>query len=89
MAGEVTVSDSGTPEGTVTVKVKNWRDILDLAVQTGILPESMLPTFTRALELASGLSGNPDTLDMPLNLRGGRVFLGPLPIATAPNLSIR
>ena len=48
------MSDLGTPEGTVTVKVKNWRDILDLAVQTGILPESMLPTFTRALELASG-----------------------------------
>ena len=76
-------------KGQITIKAKNWRDILKLAVASGAIPESMSGTLEDALGLIAGLAGNPKTLDIPLDFRNGRMLLGPVPIGPAPVLVIR
>ena len=88
-AGEVTVDAAGIPEGEITIKARNWRDILKLAVETGAIPEGFAGSLEDGLSLMSQLAGNPKTLDIPLGLRGGRVLFGPVPIGPAPRLVLR
>lgn len=88
-AGEMTVDAAGIPEGEITIKARNWREILKLAVETGAIPEAFAGSLEDGLSLMSQLAGNPKTLDIPLGLRGGRVLLGPVPIGPAPRLVLR
>ena len=89
LAGKLAVDDSGLPKGQITVKAKNWREILGLVVASGAIPESMGKTIEDGLSLIAGFSGNPKTLDIPLDFRNGRMLLGPIPIGPAPVLRIR
>ena len=88
-AGEVTVDAAGIPTGEITVKARNWRDILRLAVDSGALPQGFAGTLEDGLALVSQMAGNPKTLDIPLGLRDGRVLLGPVPLGPAPVLRLR
>ncbi len=89
LAGELTVGDGGQPRGQITVKAKNWREILQLAVSSGAIPASLGDTLEDALGLVASLSGSAKTLDIPLDFRNGRMLLGPVPIGPAPVLVIR
>jgi hypothetical protein len=71
------------------VKITNWRDLLRVARNAGLLPEPLMPTIERAFEILAGLSGPADTLDAPLTFAGGIVSFGPLPLGPAPRLVIR
>lgn len=88
-AGEVTVNDEGLPEGEIVVKARNWRDILQMAVASGALPDGLAGTLEDGLSLISQMAGNPRTLDIPLNFRNGSVRLGPVPLGPAPVLRLR
>lgn len=88
-AGELAIDRTGLPTGTLTLKARNWRDILTLATASGALPQSLADQITQGLALLAGLSGNADTLDIPLGFSGGFIKLGPVPIAPAPRLIIR
>lgn len=88
-AGEVTVNEAGVPEGTLTLKARNWREILQLSVKAGALPEGLAKTLEDGLSLISQLAGNPKTLDIPLDFRNDRVMLGPIPLGPAPVLRLR
>lgn len=88
-AGEVTVDAAGLPTGEIVIKARNWRNILNLAVSSGALPESFAATIEDALSIVSQMAGNPKTLDIPLNFRNGRTRLGPVPIGPAPVLKMR
>lgn len=89
LAGEITVDAGGLPSGKIVIKANNWREMVDIAQASGALPEAFVPLITRALEMLSGLSGNPKTLDTPLTFSGGRMSLGPIPLGNAPRLVIR
>ena len=88
-AGDLTIDRTGTPTGTLTIKARNWRDILTLAEAAGTLPPGLSPQIAQGLSLLAGLSGNGETLDIPLTFAGGFIKLGPVPIAPAPRLFIR
>jgi hypothetical protein len=88
-AGDLTVDEEGIPEGSITVRAVNWREMLQVARAGGWLPEDFLPTVERGLEVLAGLSGNPETIDAPLTLRGGYVTLGLVPLGPVPDLTIR
>ena len=88
-AGELEVDTLGIPTGRITVRAKNWREMLQLAVASGAVAESIAPTIERALELLAGMSGNPKTLDAPLSFVNGRMSFGPIPLGPAPRLVIR
>jgi hypothetical protein len=88
-AGKLTVGADGRPEGEITVKARNWRDILQMAVASGRLGDGFAGTLEDGLALVARMAGHPDTLDIPLNFRNGRVRLGPVPLGRAPVLRIR
>jgi hypothetical protein len=88
-AGSVTVGPDGVPDGRITLKITNWRDLLRVARNAGLLPEPLVPTIERAFEILAGLSGPADTLDVPLTFANGIVSFGPLPLGPAPRLVIR
>ena len=88
-AGQVSVDANGTPEGEITIKATNWREILQILVDSGALPQGLLPAAEATGERLAALSGNKNTLDVPLTFSGGRVFFGPIPIGAAPDLTLR
>ncbi|SEO78332.1 hypothetical protein SAMN04490248_11246 [Salinihabitans flavidus] len=88
-AGELEIDSAGTPSGRITVRARNWREIVALARTSGRLPETVLDTVEQGLDLLSGLSGNGRMLDIPLTFRGGQIRIGPVPIAKAPTLRLR
>jgi len=89
LAGALDVDGRGTPSGQITVKAQNWQDILALGVASGAVPSQLERPIEQGLSLLAGLSGNRNTLDLPLTFSGGRVMLGPIPIGPAPRLILR
>lgn len=88
-AGEFSVDENGVPDGVITIKAENWRDMLSIAQEAGVLPPQAASPIERVLNLLEGLSGNPNALDIQLNLRGGAIAVGPIPIGPAPRLILR
>ncbi|MFY9238701.1 MAG: DUF2125 domain-containing protein [Roseovarius sp.] len=88
-AGSVIIDARGMPEGSLTIKAENWREMLALGRASGALPENLARPMENALGLMAGLSGNPSSLDIPLDFRSGRIWLGPVPIGPAPVLRLR
>lgn len=89
VAGDLTVDAQGIPEGSLDVRAVNWRDMLEVLQANGTLPADLGPIAEAALNALANASGNPNTLDAPLNLRGGFIRLGPIPLGPAPRLVIR
>ena len=88
-AGQLSVDDQGRASGEITLKAKNWREMLDLAKQAGWVPEPLVPSIESGLNLVAGMSGSPKTLDAPLTFKDGAVSFGPFRIGTAPKLVLR
>jgi hypothetical protein len=88
-AGEVEVTPEGLPEGEITLKARNWREMIAVAQAAGALPDSLASTVENSLGLLARMSGNRNTLDITLNFSGGRVRLGPIPLGPAPVLRLR
>lgn len=87
--GTLDIDTEGVPEGRVTVKATNWREIISIGEATGLLPERAIPTITRGLEVLASLSGPANTIDVPLSFQRGFVSLGPIPLGPAPRLQLR
>lgn len=83
-SGVLSVDIGGRPDGTLTVAARNWRQMLDAATQTGALTPEVAETAEQALSAMSAMGEDPDTLEVPLRFSGGRIWIGPLPIAPAP-----
>lgn len=88
-AGTLDIDAEGVAEGKITVKATNWREMLELSVAAGMIPERVAPTIERGLALLAGLSGAPDTLDAPLSFQRGFVSFGPVPLGPAPRFRLR
>lgn len=88
VAGDVTIDGAGLATGEATVKAVNWREMLDIAVASGAVPEAARPSLESALSLVAGMSGRADTIDAPLTLRNGTISLGPIPIGSLPPLRL-
>lgn len=88
-AGLVNVSENGIPDGKITIRAVNWKEMVAIARRSGALPEGIAPTVERALGGLAGLSGNRDTIDAPLTFAGGLVLFGPIPLGPAPVIRLR
>lgn len=89
VAGTLDVDENGIPTGRITVRATNWRDMLTLAENAGLVPEPFVQTVENVLEGLAGLGGRPDTIDTPLTFQNGLVSFGPFPLGRAPRLVIR
>jgi len=87
--GDIAIDANGRPKGSINIKATEWREMLDMAVASGLLPEDLAPTIERGLELIAGLSGSSSSLNTTLNFRGGLMSLGPIPIGPTPILRLR
>ncbi len=87
--GALDVDAAGRATGQIALRAENWRQILAVAANAGVLPEAVRPTAETALGFIANLSGNPENIDATLRLEDGFVFLGPLPIGEAPRLILR
>lgn len=86
--GDLTFDATGYPTGKISVRAKNWKDMIALGVSAGAIPADMQSTLEGGLGLIARLSGNPDTLDAPLSFKNGFISLGPIPIGRAPKLRL-
>ncbi|GGH52608.1 DUF2125 domain-containing protein [Frigidibacter albus] len=86
-SGQLTRGGDGRLQGRIEIDADHWREILALAVATGLVRAELAPTYAAALEQLAAVSGtDPDRLQVPLVLSGGWITLGPLPIGIAPRI---
>jgi hypothetical protein len=84
LAGAVEINERGAPSGEATLRAENWRAALDAAVSAGQIPQAFAEAAGDMLGLVAGLSGSPESLDLPLRFRNGQIWLGPVPVGAAP-----
>ncbi|MEM8729994.1 MAG: DUF2125 domain-containing protein [Pseudomonadota bacterium] len=87
--GGFDVDATGQPDGVISIRAENWRDMLQMAEMAGALPPAAVQSAERALGFVARLGGRADTLDVQLNVTDGIVALGPLPLGPAPRLILR
>ena len=86
-SGQLDRSADGRLQGRIDIDAEHWREILALAVATGLVRAELAPTYVAALERLAAVSGpDPDRLQVPLVFSGGWITLGPLPIGVAPRI---
>jgi len=85
-AGDLSFDDLGRASGSITIKAKNWQEILQIGVAAGWVPERFAGTLESGLSLLSSLAGSPKTLDAPLSFDKGKVSFGPIKLGTLPPL---
>lgn len=81
--GEVTVDGSGVPTGRITLSAQNWREMIVLAVNAGLLDHGVANT---AQNMGALLAGGSAELSVPITFKNGLMSLGPLPLGPAPRL---
>ncbi|RLJ60662.1 hypothetical protein BCF46_0865 [Litoreibacter meonggei] len=87
--GDLAIDAEGYPTGEVALNARNWREMLALAVSAGAVPTEAASAAELGLGFLAKLSGAENSLDAPLSFSNGRIFLGPIPIGTAPTLNLR
>jgi hypothetical protein len=87
VSGSFVVDDQGYPDGTITVEAREWRQMLRVAVSSGVIDSGTADAITTALEFVTALTGSGETLSAPLNLSGGKLRIGPFAVADAPRLA--
>ncbi len=84
--GGVQPDPQGLAEGRIDIRVAPWRDLVPVLVAAGLVTPEVAPTVTRAMELLAQQGPDPEVLEVPLVLAGGRMALGPIPLGPAPRL---
>ncbi len=84
--GALDVDGLGYPTGKLALRAKNWKDMIQLAVSSGTLKANTAKSLETGLGLIALLSGNKDTLDVPLSFANRVMSIGPIPIGKAPRL---
>ena len=84
VAGMLDVDAAGFPVGTLTVETADWREIVQILVGLGVVPDGMQDMLRTALLFLG--SGATDTVRLPLVFENRRMALGPLPLGPAPRL---
>ncbi len=84
LAGAVDLDSQGFATGEVTFKAANWRNVL----QSAALPDGMANTLEQALTLIAGLSGNKNSVDLPIKLSAGKIRLGIIGLGKLPAIRI-
>lgn len=85
--GRLDVDTQGYPVGDLQVSATNWRDMLKVAAEAGLIQRDMASTIESGLNLLAMLSGNGEDLSVPLSFSDGFTRLGPIPIGPAPKLT--
>ncbi len=88
-AGKLKIDEEGWPTGQVSLKVKNWREVLEIAIASGWLPPRTAGDIEKGLSLLARVTGNPKSIDTTIRFASRRAWIGPLPIGPAPRIRLR
>ena len=84
--GEAEVAEDGQLDGRISVRAENLSQAIAAEREAGRGAPGLLLALEQAASLLSGLSGRDDSVDVTLEFRGGRTWVGILPIGPAPRL---
>ena len=79
--GAFDIDALGNPDGRITFRSDQWREIIDLMIVAGVIDAGLAPTY---VTFATALAVDGGMPEFPLQFRNGRMSLGPLPIGPAP-----
>lgn len=85
-SGSILPDDAGLASGRIEIAVKGWQRLVPLLVAAGVIKPELALTVENMLAALAKDSGDPDLLQVPLVLEGGRMSLGPLPLGPAPQM---
>jgi hypothetical protein len=87
--GELSADARGYAEGRLDLRARNWREMLRVAVNAGMIGENMAGAVETGLGLLARLSSDRNTIEVPLSFQNGETRLGPILIGEAPRLALR
>ncbi len=82
-SGQIVADAQGRAEGQLDIRADDWRGLIALAVNAGLIDPGVAPTWEN---FGVMITGGADMLDLPLTFRDGRMALGLLPLGAAPML---
>ncbi|WP_406870121.1 DUF2125 domain-containing protein [Thioclava sp. 'Guangxiensis'] len=83
--GALTITETGQPEGEITLGTPDWQAWLGVAVDAGLIPRNRVDMVKLLVSQMAGKSGE---LELPLTIRAGQMKLGPIPLGEAPVIQI-
>ena len=84
--GRLAADAHGFAEGRIDLRARHWRAMIDVAEEGGALAPGVAGALRGGLGLIARLSGDRDTLEVPLDFGGGVVRLGPIVLGEAPRM---
>jgi len=83
--GRIDADAKGFAEGSVTLVLREWRKMVDIARRSGVISRDVARAIKRAIEFKNALFSSDD-VRVTLSFGDGKVRIGPLPIADAPRM---
>lgn len=91
--GEIAVDAEGYAEGELDLRVQNWRDALEVAVEGGLIGADVAGAVEAALGFVAQLGGSGNAIEVPLVFADGRTMIrapfASVPVGEAPRLARR
>jgi hypothetical protein len=87
--GTLTTDSEGYAEGEIDLRVRNWREMLEIAVNGGLIGRSAARGLETGLGLLARLTSDRNSIQVPLVFEGGRARVGPVAVGGAPRLARR
>jgi hypothetical protein len=83
ISGALEVDRLGVLDGTLNIQARQWRKVIEMLAAVGIIEERMIATLT---DVAATMAEGGEVLDLPLQIQGGFMSMGLLPLGPAPRL---
>lgn len=91
--GELAVDAEGYAEGELDLRVQNWRDALEVAVEGGLVGADVAGAVEAALGFVAQFAGSGNTIEVPLVFEDGRTMIrapfASVPVGEAPRFARR
>lgn len=84
LTGKLHINADATVSGQVTLTVTKWRELLTLAKKMGKIDAEGEEIFAEMLTEVEKLSGQPETLELPLIIKNGAVTYGVFTLGLVP-----
>lgn len=88
VAGRLDIDGTGLADGDLTLKVREWRDLLDTVTSAGLISAAMAKDIQEGLETPAAISSQADLLDLILRFDAGRMIVGVVPLGDGPQLRL-
>ncbi|MGE4612418.1 MAG: DUF2125 domain-containing protein [Paracoccaceae bacterium] len=85
-SGMLNIDDGGYLDGSFTMKVHQWRVLLDTGVAAKLLSDDIGVALNRGITRVAALAGDRADIEIPLRFENRLTYIGPIPIAAAPRI---